>query len=261
MFVARDYKKYHYFYEMRWIKTILILLWKIWFLLMNVISLLFIVPTCVLLVSLNQYKAFYQTERLWALFVFYSSGFYFKKEGGSQKLDPNKQYMIVSNHTSVLDIIIMFILHPQNPMVFVGKSEVKYYPLLGYVFRKAHILVDRKDRDSRIQVYEAVREKVNQGLSVCIFPEGGVPDESIQLNKFKDGAFGMAIAHQIPIVVYTFGDVKERFPFALLRGKPGSIRIKQHPIIETKELTKKDINPIKEETYRIILNQLKEFDK
>ncbi|APD06315.1 1-acylglycerol-3-phosphate O-acyltransferase [Flavobacteriaceae bacterium UJ101] len=258
--LSLKFKKYHYFYGMQWIKTTLILLWKVWFLLMNVISLPFIVPTCVVLILLNQYKAFYQTERLWALFVFYTSGFYFKKEGFSQKLDPTKQYMVISNHTSVLDIMIMFILHPRNPIVFVGKSEVKYYPLLGYVFKKAHILVDRKDRNSRMQVYDEVKKKVHQGLSICIFPEGGVPDESIQLNKFKDGAFGMAIEHQLPIVIYTFGDVKKRFPFSLLRGNPGSIRVKKHPIIETKGLIKKDVNRIKEEIYTVISKQLKEFD-
>ncbi|MFV0238293.1 MAG: lysophospholipid acyltransferase family protein [Flavobacteriales bacterium] len=229
---------------------------------MNIISLLFIVPTCIILIILNQYKTFYQTERLWALFVFYTSGFYLTKQvEGTQKLTPGKQYVIISNHTSVLDIMIMFILHPKNPMVFIGKSEVKYYPLLGYIFKKAHISVDRKNRKSRKHVYEAAKEKIDQGLSVCIFPEGGVPEESTSLNKFKDGAFGIAITHQIPLVSYTFGDVKKRFPFTLLKGSPGCIRIKQHTIIETKGLTKKELNPIKEKTYTTILKQLKEFDK
>lgn len=247
---------------MQVIKTLLILLWKLWFLLVNIISLPLIVPSCIVLIVLNQYKFFYQTERLWALFVFYTSGFYFKKDLLPEKLKSNQPYIIISNHTSVLDIMIMFILHPHNPLVFVGKSEVKKYPLLGYIFKKAHILVDRSDRMSRVQVYDAVKEKINQGSSVCIFPEGGVPDdESIQLNVFRDGAFSMAIIHQIPIASYTLGDVKKRFPFAILRGKPGCIRVKQHPVIETKDLTKKDVNQIKEKTYHIILNQLKKFDE
>ena len=46
--------------------------------------------------------------------------------------------------------------------------------------------------------------------SICIFPEGGVPDdESVVLDSFKDGAFRLAIDHQLPIVPITFGDNKK----------------------------------------------------
>lgn len=245
---------------MQLIKAILVLIWKLWFLLMNIVSLPFIVPTCVILIALNRYKPFYQTERLWAKFVFYTSGFYFQKEGFEKNLTPNQPCMIVSNHTSVLDVIIMFILHPNNPLVFVGKAEVKRYPLLGYVFKKAHILVDRSNRESRMQVYDAASDKIEQGVSICIFPEGGVPDEEVQLKSFKDGAFGIAIEHQIPIVPYTLGDVKKRFPFSIYRGKPGCIRVKKHAVIETKGLTKKDVNRIKEEVYAEIQAQLSLYE-
>ncbi len=245
---------------MQLIKAIFVLIWKLWFLLMNIISLPFIVPTCVILIALDQYKIFYQTERLWAKFVFYTSGFYFQKEGFDKALTPNQPYIIVSNHTSVLDVMVMFILHPHTPLVFVGKTEVKRYPLLGYVFKKAHILVDRNNRESRMQVYDAARGKIAQGLSVCIFPEGGVPDEFIQLKSFRDGAFGIAVEHQIPIVPYTLGDVKKCFPFSIYRGKPGRIRVKRHNIIDTKGLTKKDVNRIKEEVYAEIQEQLSLYE-
>jgi len=53
-------------------------------------------------------------------------------------------------------------------------------------------------------------------MSICIFPEGGVPDESIVLDEFKDGAFRLAIEHQIPIVPMTFADNKKRFHILFL---------------------------------------------
>jgi 1-acyl-sn-glycerol-3-phosphate acyltransferase len=47
-----------------------------------------------------------------------------------------------------------------------------------------------------------IAQKNQSRLSICIFPEGGVPDdESILLDTFKDGAFRLAIEHQIPIVL------------------------------------------------------------
>jgi hypothetical protein len=57
-------------------------------------------------------------------------------------------------------------------------------------------------------------------MSICIFPEGGVPEESVELDTFKDGAFKMAIAHQIPVVPIIFYDNKKRFPFRFFSGGP-----------------------------------------
>src|SRR5690606_40937551 len=71
------------------------------------------------------------------------------------------------------------------------------------------------------------RSRLKQGLSICIFPEGGVPDSSILLDDFKDGAFRLAIDHQIPIVPITFYDNKKRFSYKFLSGSPGK-RSEEH---------------------------------
>jgi 1-acyl-sn-glycerol-3-phosphate acyltransferase len=63
---------------------------------------------------------------------------------------------------------------------------------------------------SRLEVLTKLKKKIQQGLSVCIFPEGQIQMISIVLDTFKDGAFP-AIEHQIPIVPITFGDNKRRF--------------------------------------------------
>ena len=68
-------------------------------------------------------------------------------------------------------------------------------------------------------------------MSICIFPEGGVPDEAIVLDEFKDGAFRMAINHQIPIVPITFADNKKRFSYTFFSGSPGKMRAKVHHFI------------------------------
>jgi 1-acyl-sn-glycerol-3-phosphate acyltransferase len=58
-------------------------------------------------------------------------------------------------------------------------------------------------------------------LSVCIFPEGGVPDdESLLLDTFKDGV-RLAIEHQIPIVPISFADNKKRLSILFFSGGPG----------------------------------------
>jgi 1-acyl-sn-glycerol-3-phosphate acyltransferase len=76
-------------------------------------------------------------------------------------------------------------------------------------------------------------KRINQGLSICIFPEGGVPDdESILLDTFKDGAFRLAIEHQIPIVPISFADNKSDF-LILFCGSPGIMRVKMHDHVDT----------------------------
>ena len=130
-------------------------------------------------------------------------GFYYKVEK-NQELDPHKSYMIVANHTSMTDIMLMLAIL-DNPFVFVGKQELAKIPLFGFFYKRTCILVDRNNAQSKRAVFDSAQNRLNRGLSVCIFPEGGVPDdESIVLDTFKDGAFRLAIEHQIPIIPILF---------------------------------------------------------
>jgi 1-acyl-sn-glycerol-3-phosphate acyltransferase len=110
---------------------------------------------------------------------------------------------------------------------------------------------------SRSAVFESAQQKIKQGLSVCIFPEGGVPnDASIVLDNFKDGAFKLAIDHRIPVAPLTFHDNKKRFPFDISKGFPGQMRVKVHPTIPTRILEPEDRKILREQTRDIILEEL-----
>ena len=93
-------------------------------------------------------------------------------------------------------------------------------------------------------------------MSICIFPEAGVPEEDIILDDFKDGAFRMAIIHNIPIVPMTFLDCKKRLPWPFFSGGPGVLRVIVHPFIETGILAAEDTRTVKMETHRMILDTL-----
>ncbi len=116
-----------------------------------------------------------------------------------------------------------------------------------------------------MEVFERAQKRLSQGLSICIFPEGGVPDdESILLDEFKDGAFRLALEHQIPIVPITFADNKKRFSYTFLSGSPGIMRAKVHEFVDTtgKNVSdKKDIKEIREKVRDIIHEQLLKFLK
>jgi 1-acyl-sn-glycerol-3-phosphate acyltransferase len=168
--------------------------------------------------------------------------------------------MIVANHTSMADIMLMLAL-TRNPFVFVGKKELSKIPLFGFFYKRTCILVDRNCSKSKMEVFNRAQKRINQGFSICIFPEGGVPnDESILLDTFKDGAFRLAIEHGIPIVPITFADNKKRFPYTFFSGSPGIMRVKMHSHIETVGKTGVDRKEIREEVREIIYNQLVTFE-
>ena len=164
--------------------------------------------------------------------------------------------MLVANHTSMFDIMLMLRIS-KNPFVFIGKKELVKIPLFGFFYKRVCILVDREDSRSRTGVYRRAQRRIDQGLSICLFPEGGVPEEDVLLDDFKDGAFKMAIAHNIPVVPMTFYDNKKRFSFTFYSGSPGLIRAKVHFFFETAILEDVDKTTLREEVRNVILNELK----
>ena len=165
-------------------------------------------------------------------------------------------YVLVANHTSMTDIMLMLVLVKNHPFVFVGKKELAQIPIFGFIYKRVCILVDRNSSKSRFQVFERAQKRIQQGLSICIFPEGGVPEEHIVLDEFKDGAFRIAIEHQLPIVPMVFYDNKKRFSYTFFSGSPGKMRAKILPIILTQGKTLGDKNDLKQQARKMILSAL-----
>lgn len=244
---------------MRIFKVVFWFFWRIWFYILMAIPILLLFPF--LLASIlteSGYPYFFKIARIWAKFILFGMGFQYsvKKEA---VLDSKASYMIVSNHTSMADIMLM-LATIKNPFVFVGKKELAKIPLFGFFYKRTCILVDRGCVKSRRDVFEAAQQRINRGLSICIFPEGGVPDdETIVLDHFKDGAFRLALEHQIPIVPITFPDNKKRFSFTFFSGSPGKMRVHVHQVISTTGLDQASKKMIKEKVHQTILQKLLHF--
>ena len=163
--------------------------------------------------------------------------------------------MLVANHTSMTDIMLMLYVS-KNPFVFVGKKELAKIPIFGFFYKRTCILVDRQSPKSRHNVYMRAQAKLDQGLSVCIFPEGGVPETDVLLDEFKDGAFRMAIEHQIPVAPMTFHDNKRRFSYDFETCGPGIMRAKLHELISTEGYTLEDKMRLREQARSIIETEL-----
>jgi 1-acyl-sn-glycerol-3-phosphate acyltransferase len=245
---------------MRGIKIVLWLLWRIWFYVLMTIPILVMLPFLLLsIISEKGYPYFFKMARIWAKIILFGMGFNYKVEK-NQELNHQESYMIVANHTSMTDIMLMLAVI-DNPFVFVGKQELAIIPLFGFFYKRTCILVDRNNAQSRRGVFKSAQKRLDRGLSICIFPEGGVPeDESVLLDTFKDGAFRLAIEHQIPIVPISFGDNKKRLSYTFFSGSPGLMRVKIHSLVDTKGKTLQDRRFIRDEVRQIIYNQLVVFE-
>ena len=159
---------------MRALKIIFWTLWRIWFYILMTVPILIMFPFLVLsILKESGYPYFFKMARIWAKIILFGMGFRYKIDK-SQEMELGKSYMIVANHTSMADIMLMLVL-TKNPFVFVGKKELSKVPIFGFFYKRTCILVDRGSSKSRMEVFDRAQKRINQGLSICIFPEGGVP--------------------------------------------------------------------------------------
>ncbi len=241
---------------MKLLKNILRFLYRIWFYILLALPIVIMFPILLISILREQWYPFYfKLARVWATIILFGMGFYpiIKREEDYKK---GNSYMFVANHTSMTDVMLM-LYTTKNPFVFVGKAELAKIPLFGFFYKRTCILVDRKNPKSKRDVFASAQHKLNQGLSVCIFPEGGVPeDESILLDTFKDGAFRLAIEHHIPIAPMTFHDNKKRFSYTFLSGSPGRMRVKVQKSIPTVDFVLEDKRKLNAQVHAVILKEL-----
>jgi len=112
--------------------------------------------------------------------------------------DPRHPYVVVANHESFVDILL--ISHLPFEMKWMSKSDFFRYPLVGWMMRLARdIRLERGDRKSGVKALQECRHRLDQKVSVMIFPEG-TRSRSGELGEFKDGAFRIAIQSGLPIL-------------------------------------------------------------
>lgn len=211
-------------------------LYHLWFYLMVFIATVLLSPF--LLVSTikeSWYPQFYKVARVWSTIILFSIGC-IPKFGSKISYTYGNSYMFVANHRSMLDIMMMFYCI-STPFVFVGKKELSRLPVFGFFYKRTCILVDRANLRSKNAVMQEADKRINNGLSICIFPEGGIPDDSsIILDRLKDGAFRLAIEHKIPIAALVFHDNGKRLPYNFMKGGPGKLRVEMLPLVYTTEM-------------------------
>ena len=151
---------------------------------------------------------------------------------GLQNIDPQKSYILVSNHQSSFDI---FALLGYLPLQFrwIAKAELFRIPFLGWAMhRTGYISIERDSPKKAYRSMLQAAEAVKRGVSVLIFPEGTrSPDGHLQ--SFKKGLFLIALKSQAPILPITIQGTAKILQKGDWRTYPGQVRITIDPSIET----------------------------
>ncbi len=230
----------------KWLLLLPRVAFKCWFVLVFFISLLVLyVPFRIMLRRPSGYPAAFKLMRAWGGFLNIATltPLHVRWEA---RLPP-PPYIVCMNHGSYLDIIHTFNVIPDY-FLFLGKQELLKWPLFNIFFKGMHITVDRSSRTGSARALIKAGHALDQGVSVCIFPEGTIPKSAPSMKGFKDGAFRLAIEKQVPIVPLTFVDNWRLFgdPEKLTsRGHPGFARTVVHPAIGTAGMVPADVNTLR----------------
>lgn len=117
---------------------------------------------------------------------------------GRKKAVKGTTYVIISNHQSILDILLINCLRYR--FKWISKIENNKVPVLGWYLKMAdYITVDRGDKESKEKMLEESYRCLKKGIPIMIFPEG-TRSADREIAFFKRGAFQLAISAGVPIL-------------------------------------------------------------
>ena len=117
---------------------------------------------------------------------------------GKEKIPWDRAAVIVANHLSLVDILVIYGLF--KPFKWVAKAELFRVPFVGWnMVLNDYVRIWRGDRESVKQMMAHCREHLARGSSLAIFPEGTRSRDGKML-PFKDGAFRLSFESGCPLI-------------------------------------------------------------
>ena len=169
---------------------------------------------------------------------------------GTFPSDPRRPYVVVSNHESFVDILL--ISHLPWEMKWLSRVEILRIPVLGWDMRLAgDVPVERGTARSAVKAMRRCREILAGRVSVIIFPEGtrSTTDEML---PFKDGAFRLAIDAGVPILPLVVRGTRTALPKHGWRFGRSDAEVRVLEPVETAGLTPADVESLKQRVRTMI---------
>jgi len=165
---------------------------------------------------------FDKAPRWWSTLILWATGIRVRVHGldGVKSDDP---HIFASNHVSWFDVPALAKILPHYK--FVAKAELFKVPVFGHGMRAVGMIeIQRENRKAAFGAYDQAADKIRQGASVVVFPEG-TRGHAYPLRPFKKGPFVLAIAAGVPIVPIIVHGTIEIMRKGSLWVHPGTIDV------------------------------------
>ena len=151
------------------------------------------------------------------------------------KVDSQKPAILVSNHSSTLDMWIGMWVCPMGGCGL-AKKEIRVVPGVGQLYMlSGHPLIDRSNRERAVATMNEVADfVVKHGLSLWLWPEGTRSRDG-ELQPFKKGFVHAALATKLPVIPVVVHNAASVWPRGPLRFNPGPVHVEVMDAVDTSE--------------------------
>lgn len=197
---------------------------------------------------------------IWSFIVLTINPFWRISVTGRKKIRQEETYVMVSNHQSGADIIVLFLLWAH--FKWVAKKSLFYYPFIGWTMWLNHyIALERGKGSSMRKMMADAARTLKERNSVMIFPEGTRSPDG-QLQSFKTGAFHLALENKRPILPIAISGTSKAIPKGgLLIDKNYHIRASVMDPIPYESIKDLDSKTISLMVHRLIQEELWKNEK
>jgi 1-acyl-sn-glycerol-3-phosphate acyltransferase len=235
---------------MNLLKNIFARVWALWGIVWFTLTLLIVfIPFCCCFFwdePKRSHKSYF-LYRLWMSMYLPLVGVFIKVKG-KEHFKPGNNYIVVCNHSTLMDVPVSTTRIPGTTKT-IAKIEFAKAPLFGIPYRLGSILVNRKDKASRLQSYLQMKVALENGLNMCIYPEGTRNKSTQPLKEFQNGAFKLAVETKkeiLPAILFNTNNIlSNNKTFYFL---PGKIEFHFLPAITPKE----DAEALKQQVFKLM---------
>jgi 1-acyl-sn-glycerol-3-phosphate acyltransferase len=216
---------------LRWLKAAWLLFWA------PVLTVSFAIPI-VSLARLGFARSAWLLVLTWSRLLLLVQGARVETEG-REKIVPDRTYVVISNHQSLIDILAL-VSGLGLQVRFLVKKELRRIPIFGIAVDLMHnIYVDRSNTRAAIESIRRGMQRL-RGESLTVFPEGTRSPDG-HLLPFRKGAFHIAVDSGRPILPVTINGSGRRLPKRSFAFNPGRIRLVVSDPVPTEGLGADDV--------------------
>ena len=175
---------------------------------------------------------------------------------GLEKTPTDTRFLLVCNHISDMDPVVLFHCFYKSTMAFISKRENDQRPLVGQIQRKilCQPINREHDREALKTILRCIQLIKEDKVSIGVFPEGYTSLDG-KLRHFRNGVFKIAQKANVPVVVCTVRGTRESMK-SIFKLKGGYVKLKLLEVIPAEEVKEMNTTDLGERVYGIMAKDL-----